>query len=254
MTTDAFSICEAIDFGWTKAKDHFWLLVGATFCGMILPVLPVFIVSHLPGVSGDNAGSVGGALASVAGLLQIIVQAGLQLGLVKIALKICDNAEVKFADLFSCFPLFFNCFFGGAIYATIVTFGLLLLIAPGIIWALQFQFFTYAIVDRASGPIACLKASSAITKGEKWHLLLFSLAILLINILGALCLGIGILVSIAISLPADFIAYVYIKLGRAQGAQLVVREARQVSRDNRGRHHQAVDLSLANSFRVKVCT
>lgn len=224
MTTEAFSIGEAIDFGWTKARDHFWLLVGATFCGMILPALPVFIVSHLPGVSGDNAGALGGALASVAGLLQIIVQTGLQLGLVKIALKICDNAETKFADLFSCFPLFFNCFFGGFIAATIVACGFILLIVPGIIWAIQLQFFTYAIVDQGVGPIACLKASSALTKGEKWHLLLFSLAILLINILGALCLGIGILVSIAISLPAT--AYVYRKLqARAQGAQAVVPEA-----------------------------
>ena len=85
-----------------------------------------------------------------------------------------------------------------------------MLIIPGIIWGIKFQFFSYFIVDKGLGPIEALKRSSTITKGAKWDLFLFGLLVWLINLLGALCLLVGLFATIPTTGVA--MAFVYHKL------------------------------------------
>jgi len=51
--------------------------------------------------------------------------------------------------------------------------------------------------------LEALRASSSLTEEVKWNLLLFWLAIIGLNILGAICLGIGLLVTVPMSLMAQ---------------------------------------------------
>jgi len=131
-------------------------------------------------------------------------------GVNQIALRFCDGEKGEFADLFSCFPLFFKYLFGSILYRLIVLGGIILLIIPGIIWAIKFQFFSYFIVDKGLGPIESLKRSSAITRGAKWDLFLFGLLLGLINLLGAICLFIGLFATVPTAMVA--MAFVYRKL------------------------------------------
>ena len=132
------------------------------------------------------------------------------MGLIKIALRFCDNQKAKLADLFSCLPLFFKYLFGLILYRLIVLGGMILLIIPGIIWAIKFQFFDYFIVDKKLGPIEALKQSSAITRDAKWDLFFFDLLLGFINFLGAVCLLIGLFASVPTAMVA--MAFVYRKL------------------------------------------
>ena len=96
------------------------------------------------------------------------------------------------------------------IYGLIVLAGLILLIIPGIIWAIKFQFFGYFIVDKGLGPIESLKQSAKITKDTKWTLFLFGLLSGLINLLGALLLLVGLFATVPTTMMAK--AFVYRKL------------------------------------------
>ena len=87
---------------------------------------------------------------------------------------------------------------------------MILLIIPGIIWGIKFQFFSCFIVDKGVGPIEALKRSSVITKDAKWDLFLFNLLLILINLLGAICLLIGLFVTIPTTM-VDW-AFVYRRL------------------------------------------
>ena len=49
------------------------------------------------------------------------------------SLRLSDKENAGYADLFSCFPLFFKYLIGSILYGLIVIGGLLLLIIPGII-------------------------------------------------------------------------------------------------------------------------
>lgn len=99
---------------------------------------------------------------------------------------------------------------GSIIYGVIVSLGLILLIIPGIVWAIKFQFFDYLIIDKGLGPIDALEKSSEITRGVKLDLLTFGILIWIINLLGLLCLVVGLFVTIPITVVAK--AFVYRKL------------------------------------------
>ena len=129
------------------------------------------------------------------------------MGLIRIPLRLHDNKGVGFTDVFSCFLLFFNYLFGAILYGLIIFGGMISLIIPGIIWPIKFQFYSYFIVDEGLGPIEALKRSSLITKGVKSNLFLFGLLLMLINVLGALCLLVGLFVTIPPVMIAVFFVY-----------------------------------------------
>jgi len=185
-----FSIDEAIRFGWNTVRANLGLMVGLTI-----------VVNALSGAGGAlHAVPV---LGSIGGWLLATIMA---MGMTRIVLKFVDGGRGDFNDLFSNFDVFLDYLGASVLYGLIVLGGLCLLIVPGIIWAIRFGFFGYFILDRKLGAIDALKASSALTKGAKGDLFIFGLAAIGINILGALCLGIGILVTQpTTSLAAGFI-------------------------------------------------
>ena len=87
---------------------------------------------------------------------------------------------------------------------------ILLLLVSGIILALKFQFYDYFIIDKELGIAESIERSGKITEGALWELFLFAIVLIGINILGALCFGVGLLVTIPISMVA--MAHVYRQL------------------------------------------
>jgi len=135
----------------------------------------------------------------------------LNIGLIAIALKFIGNEKPEIEDLFRSYKGRFWRFVGASLlYGLIVVGGLLLLIVPGIYWAIKFQFCTFLVVDQESRVTESLRRSSKITESQRWHLLGFGLLLGLINIAGALALLIGLFVTI----PLTMIGYtsVYRKL------------------------------------------
>ena len=109
--------------------------------------------------------------------------------------------------------LFFKYLIGSILYGLIVLGGMLLLIIPGIIWMIKFQFFSYLIIE-GLGPVEALKKSAQITRGAKRELFVFGFILVGITILGVLCLFIGLFATIPTTLLA--VAFVYRKLLAAQ--------------------------------------
>ena len=88
---------------------------------------------------------------------------------------------------------------GSIVVAILVLLGMILLIVPGIIIALVLSFALYAIVDQKVGVFESLSVSNKMTTGHKWQLFLMVLATIGINILGALALLIGLLVTVPLT-------------------------------------------------------
>lgn len=202
MTTKKFSKGEAIRFGWNTMKSNLGFFIGL----LIVVALIIFVPSIISELIKEEALPLSIIIDIATWVLQLVIG----MGLIKIALRFCDNEKGEFADFFSCFPLFFKYLFGSILYGLIMLGGLILLIIPGVIWGIKFQFFSYFIVDKGFGPIEALKKSSAITRGAKWDLFLFGLLLGLINLLGAFCLLIGLFATIPATMIA--VAFVYRKL------------------------------------------
>ncbi len=202
MATQKFSIGEAIEFGWNITKNN----LGFFIVLLIIAGLILIIPGTLSQLTRHNAPGLSIIFSIGSFVLQIIIG----MGLIRIALKFHDTEKAEFSDLFCCLHLFFKYLIGSILYGLIVSVGTILLIIPGIIWAIKFYFFSYLIVDKGLGPIEALKRSSAITDGVKWDLFLLGLLLFGINLIGAIPFFLGWFITIPIIMVAT--AFVYRRL------------------------------------------
>ena len=93
------------------------------------------------------------------------------------------------------------------LYPLVILGGLILIIIPGIIWAVRFSFSPIIVIDTKSGPVAAMKESYAITKDNFWKLVLFFIVMALINLLGLILFGVGFIVTLPVSTMAYVLVY-----------------------------------------------
>jgi uncharacterized membrane protein len=201
MTT-TFTLSEAIKFGWEKMKKHFWFFAGLLILVWLVQIVPTgianifkqkMIILYMLFIVG-------------AWIIQIIVK----MGVIKITLDIIDKEEANLNTLFSSTELLGKFILGAILYGLIVFAGFILLVIPGIIWAIKYQFFSYLIVDKKLSPLEAIRKSGEITSGKKSKLFWLGIMFFLINIAGAVCLLIGLFATIPTTMVA--MGYVYRKL------------------------------------------
>lgn len=184
-------------FGWEHFKKRPWFFIGAV-------LLVVIFSGILSALTPDQPQDAFGFLLTIA---VVALNIFIEMGLVAFAIKTHDNLEsVTLRDLWH--PQNFWYYVAVKILTgIIVVIGLILLIVPGIIAALALLFSTYLVIDRGMGPIEAMKESVRLTKGHRWQLFLLALSLLALNILGALALLVGLVVTIPVSLLAIVHAY-----------------------------------------------
>jgi len=216
-----FSIEEALQYGWNIMKANIWFFVGVLVVAWAIAGIPHVFANILQ----RDAVGVSIIFRIIAWAADIIVS----IGLITIALKFLDEQVPRFEDLFSFKPYFWKYLGASILTGLVVWAGLILLIIPGIYWALKFQFYGYFVVDQRCEPIESMRRSSQITQSVKWKLLGFGIVLAIINIIGAICLFIGLFVTIPLTLLAY--SFVYRKLlGQTESVQapVVAPEAKPV--------------------------
>ncbi len=202
MTTRVFSIREALRFGWNTANNNLGFFIGLSIVFGLLFIFPAIIAGI--------ALQINTFLGIIFHIADYALTLLISIGLVKIALRFCDGEKSGLSDLFSQYRLFFKYLFTYILYGLIIFGGTLLLIVPGIIWAIKYQFCLHLVIDKGLGPIESLKTSAILTKGVKWRLYLFSLVAIGINIVGALSMIVGLFVTVPTTMVA--LAFIYRKL------------------------------------------
>ncbi|MCX5704585.1 MAG: hypothetical protein NTZ92_00710 [Candidatus Omnitrophica bacterium] len=204
MDQKKFSWEEAIKLGWKATLDHLGFFIKA----MII----VFVISISLGMVTKMTEKSVPVLSLITNLMGVFFSLLFGVGLIKIYLKICDGKVPELRDLLSGITpgLMLRYLAAALFYSLIFLGGLILLIIPGIIWLMQFQFCTYLVIDKGLGPIAALKKSSGITKGAKWDLFILTCLSVLINLAGLLALGIGLFITMPLTMLA--LTSVYRKL------------------------------------------
>jgi len=193
---------EAIKFGWEKMKKHFWFFAGLFVIVGLIQIVPTGIAE----IFKHKAYTLYLLLVIAAWILQIIVK----MGLIKITLDVNDKDETNLNTLFSCTQLLGKFILGSIVYGLIVVTGFILLIIPGIIWAIKYQFFAYLIIDKHMEPMEAIRKSGEMTAGNKGKLFWLGILFALINLVGVLCLLVGLFVTIPTTMMA--MVYVYRKL------------------------------------------
>lgn len=198
-----FSIKESVKYGWQKAKEHMEVAFFAT--------LLIVVVSSLSGANDTNELNV---KLSIFEFILTIFSMIIHIGYTKIFLRIHDGESPKFSDIFREYKTFWRYLGVSILYMLTILGGLILLIIPGIFWAVRFSFAPIIVIDTKSGPVAAMKESYAITRGGFWKILLFWVAMAAFNLLGLIFFAIGLIITIPVSTLAS--VYVYRRLSAAK--------------------------------------
>ena len=200
MKKPQFSKKEAVKFGFGIAKSNILFFIGLLIIVVFVSVL----------TSALRNGVQKAALAYlVFTVVQYLVNTVVAMGLIKISLEFVAKAKPKIRDIVYYKPIV-KYVLASIAGGVIVFVGFILLIIPGIILAVRLQYATYLIVDKNLGPIEALKTSWKLTRGNTWNLFFFGILLGLINILGVLCLVVGLFVTVPLGMVAT--TFVYRKL------------------------------------------
>lgn len=205
MARKYFNFSDVLSFGWGVMKANLWFFVGVGFVFLIVTYLPLVARVVVKSLNLPKASDV--TLAILLQVLGWVIHVVVAIGLVKIALSFCDERKPPFATLFDAWDCFWRYLGAGILYCLIVLGGLILLIVPGIVWAVKFSLCFYFVIDKGLGPIQALKASSRATMGVKWQLFGFFLLCRLINLLSLLCLIVGVFATYPTVLIAKALVY-----------------------------------------------
>ncbi len=202
MTTKTFSIGDIINDSWSIIKKNIWIFAGSILGISVIIFLIIALTGGLGAITAGSHGDVQSALGAMFGfsmiimmLLIFIIAAVFSVGYYKMALIAADGLEPTFAAFSTSLKKILNVLFASFIYVILVYIGLFLCIIPGFIVLVRLQLTFFFIIDKDYGAIEAISKSWNATEGETINLLLLFLAFYLINMLGMLCCGIGMLVT-----------------------------------------------------------
>lgn len=139
----------------------------------------------------------------------------LSIGLLRIGIGIIDGRQMSFRDLFSGGDCFWEFLGSSLLVSLMVGLATIFLIIPGIVLGIYLTFAPYLVVDGKAGIAEAIADSFRLVKGNFWSLVGFGLLAFLLNVLGALLLGIGLLATAPTTTLA--LAYIYRRLQRQAG-------------------------------------
>ena len=203
MSEKRFSKEQALRFGCDRMKDNLGFF--------IVYLLILFFIQGFLGFFSSMFAERIPSLSLIFSLGSWIVSIVSAIFVVKIGLRLYDNEKIVSYDFLSfSTALFFKFLLGYVLYTILVVIGFFLLVVPGVYLAIKYQYVQYLIIEKNMDVIDAFKESGKMTDGHKWNLFLLALLFLIIAALGAMALGIGLLVAIPIIMVAQ--AYVYKKL------------------------------------------
>jgi uncharacterized membrane protein len=189
------SIKEILNKAWDKFLLQKGFFIGMSLGFFLLSFLNNFLVKFTPTVIENPfliiLINIGGSILSIF----------LAMAWYKILLDAYDGKVFRFKDFLN-LDLVLSYVATSILYSIIVVVGFFLLIIPGFIWLLMFSFSPLMVLDRGLKPFDALKTSADITAGRKWQLLGMYSILCLINLAGFLALGVGLLISVPVTMLA----------------------------------------------------
>lgn len=189
---------ESIQFGWKTLQSSVVFVIGVTLVAWVVPS-----VIEWAGDRAFDRGIQEFGMSIITGL----VSSTFALGLAKIYLRFRDGEKPIFENLFDGLARLHVYIAAMIILSIAVVMGLILLIVPGIIFLLRLWFVGFVVVDEKVGPLEAIQRSWDMTRGYTMDLFLLFILLVGLNILGLVCLMVGLLATVPISGLA--LAYIY---------------------------------------------
>jgi uncharacterized membrane protein len=195
---NTLSIGDAISYGWRG----FWKNIAPLIVGTIALVV-VHVVFGILSVIFDSV-----VLQIIIRLIGYVVSLLVVLGLLRMALQVTAGESPDTNNLTNTNA--WGTYIGASIiFAIVSSIGFALCIIPGIIVYVFWGFYGFVIADRGEGVGVgeAFSRSVEITAGNRWQLFGLGILLVLINFVGALLCGVGLLFTYGITAVTGAYAY-----------------------------------------------
>ena len=135
------------------------------------------------------------------------IQGALVAGFHIYTMKKIMGRPAEFGDLFKGFNFFIPTLVAALLIGLFTAIGAIFCIIPGLVIAAMYKFTYLFIVDKRMDFWPAMEASHAVVKNDYFGFTMFLLLAVLVNILGALCCIVGLLVTVPVTIAAITIAY-----------------------------------------------
>jgi len=192
---------DLLRFGWEKTKNNYEKVICVILVFIFLGIANNFI-QHFgqSNYSNNNLSFLFLSLFVQLGLMIIGVIIGVNF--IKEGLLIVRGGEANLRRLLNYPDVFWKYIFGVILSTITIIAGLILFIVPGVVLAIRLFFMKAVLVDTKLGPIDSIAKSLEMTKGHTKDIFLFLISIAVFNLVGLMCLVIGLLIT----LPVTFFA------------------------------------------------
>jgi len=161
-----------------------WALVQADLGNYVLITLVFFLLSGVP-----------------------LIQGTLLAGFHIYTMKKLSGRKADIGDLFKGFNFFLHTLVASLLIGFFTFLGMLALIIPALIIAAMYKFTYLFIVDKRLEFWPAMQASHNVVKNDYFGFIMFLILAFVVNILGFLCLIVGLLVTVPVTFAAITIAY-----------------------------------------------
>ncbi|MFC8930837.1 hypothetical protein ACFT1A_02120 [Rhodococcus sp. NPDC057135] len=199
------SVGAAITYGWNKFKDNAVVWLVMALLAAAIPALISFIFGNPASLNSDNEIAYS-AIGSIGVLVATIVGYIIQAALIRGALSEVDGVKPAFGTFFQ-FSNIVAVIVAGFLVGLATSIGLVLCFFPALIVAYLLYYVLTFVVDQDKDPIAAIKSSFSLTTKNFSSLIVLALALIGINILGAIPCFLGWFVTIPVTLIASTYAY-----------------------------------------------
>lgn len=174
--------------GWDAYKKQPLLLSGATLAvGVCMSLLsPIFMAST-------------------------VLAAHLLAGLYTLVIRVKSDEDCDFTHFFAGFSQFVPLLVLSLLTSVMISVGLLLLVLPGIYLSLAYAFSLLLVIREGLGPWQAMEESRRIITAHFMDYLIFAVLALIVNVVAAIPFGLGLFVSIPVTLAAQYALYVELR-------------------------------------------
>lgn len=200
MAQNSIDLVPLFKFSFHQFKKYASFVIGAMLTFFVLAILPqIYFMAQVP----DEPN----AQAQFTSFLLTLVQLFLSLGFIKIMLLLVQDEYVEVADMFNNFRPFLSYFVASFLYGIATFVGLLLLVIPGIFIAIRFQFYPYFILEENVSSFTALQKSFYLSQNLTLELFLLGAVVIILNLVGILLFGVGIVLTYPLTTMATAIVY-----------------------------------------------
>jgi uncharacterized membrane protein len=140
-------------------------------------------------------------------LAGFVLVSPLNAGFFVVSAKLLKNKTPEFVDFFGGFKFFLQLALLGVVSSILITIGLILLVVPGIYLIVSYLFALMFVVDRGLDFWPAMETSRRSVQTGWFKVFTLFLLLVLLNLGGALLLGVGLLVSVPLTHCILTVAY-----------------------------------------------